>query len=295
MATRAFFGEADGTGGNNDPLFLIGTSAGTADTSAHFLIRCNADATDSNGVPIVQMEDGTYEIPGLGRYWTQDANYTAANQPLLDGVWHMFTVVIDTNGYIQCYEDGTRDPGNNNGDTDENGNPVIGPPMPVTNAYYATNPYPYSSPPTTNPPPNGYVRWMMPGIFRTGSTAFGGFVRTGSVIRGVPCQINDIAFWNRVLCPDEIMFVMTNGLRTTGSPPLLPAVITSITHNADGSVTLVFHGVPHSINVIQATASLMPPVTWKNVSIHLADGGGAWHFIETSATNSTQFYRSYAS
>ena len=76
--------------------------------------------------------------------------------------------------------------------------------------------------------------------------------------------------------------------------PYPPAVITSIVHNSDGSATLYFLGGPNSTNIIQAAASLTPPTAWRNVSTNVADAGGVWQFIETSTTNSTQFYRSYA-
>lgn len=76
--------------------------------------------------------------------------------------------------------------------------------------------------------------------------------------------------------------------------PNPPAVITVIVHNSDGSATLYFLGGPNSTNIVQATASLTPPVTWQKLSTNVADAGGAWQFIETNITNSTQFYRSYA-
>ena len=76
--------------------------------------------------------------------------------------------------------------------------------------------------------------------------------------------------------------------------PYPPAVITGIAPNPDGSATLHFLGGPDSTNIIQATISLTPPVKWQNVSTKVADVDGAWQFIETNTTNSTQFYRSYA-
>jgi uncharacterized repeat protein (TIGR03803 family) len=76
--------------------------------------------------------------------------------------------------------------------------------------------------------------------------------------------------------------------------PVLPAVITSVVPHPDGSVTLFFLGGPNSTNIIQATTSLAPPVTWQNVTTNIADAGGAWQFTESNATNATRFYRSYA-
>ena len=93
---------------------------------------------------------------------------------------------------------------------DNEGNPAIGSPLWETNVYYTTNIY--SAAGVSNPPPNGYVRWMMNGIYNSGATTFGGFRRNNSVSGGLPCQMSDIGFWNRALSPVEIAFVMTNGL-----------------------------------------------------------------------------------
>lgn len=70
-----------------------------------------------------------------------------------------------------------------------------------------------------------------------------------------------------------------------------PAFIDSIIRNPDSSMTLYFANSPGSTNIIQATTDLN---AWQNVSTNLADANGLWQFIETSITNSTQFYRSYA-
>jgi uncharacterized repeat protein (TIGR03803 family) len=76
--------------------------------------------------------------------------------------------------------------------------------------------------------------------------------------------------------------------------PYPPALITSIVHNSNGSITLYFLGGPSSTNVIQFTASLAAPAVWSNVATNVADVSGAWQFTEPNATNSTRFYRSYA-
>lgn len=76
--------------------------------------------------------------------------------------------------------------------------------------------------------------------------------------------------------------------------PAPPAVITNIVQNVDGSVTLSFLGAPNSTNIIQATASLTPPVMWQNVSANVADANGAWQFTNNNNSTTTRFYRSYA-
>jgi uncharacterized repeat protein (TIGR03803 family) len=75
--------------------------------------------------------------------------------------------------------------------------------------------------------------------------------------------------------------------------PLPPAVITNIVRNPDGSVTLYFAGGAGT-NVIQATANLLPPVTWSNLATNTANTNSEWQFTEAIATNSDRFYRSYA-
>jgi uncharacterized repeat protein (TIGR03803 family) len=75
--------------------------------------------------------------------------------------------------------------------------------------------------------------------------------------------------------------------------PASPAVINDIVRNGNGSVTLHFLGAPNTTNVIQAAASLTPPVGWQNISTNIADVGGAWQFTDSNNT-ATRFYRSYA-
>ena len=213
-----FFGEADTTGGQANPLYLWGDHS-SAPGSAHLLFRQEQGGTGPAGS--IRMVDGTYQLPVPGYYMAQDNTYTT--QPVLDGNWHMFTVTVDTNASASVYVDGVLDAGTGTW-TDAYGNPSTCRPHLITNLWYTTNLYPAAG--VSNPPPNGYVRWMLNGVFKTGSTAFGGFKR-GSVTPGVPCQIDDIAFWNRALNGDEIVFVYTNGL--TGIPINRPLQINSWT------------------------------------------------------------------
>jgi uncharacterized repeat protein (TIGR03803 family) len=73
----------------------------------------------------------------------------------------------------------------------------------------------------------------------------------------------------------------------------LPAVITSIVKNVDGTASLYFLGVPNSTNIIQSSLTLESPISWQPLSTNIADPSGAWQFTDT-ATNHTRFYRSYA-
>jgi hypothetical protein len=76
------------------------------------------------------------------------------------------------------------------------------------------------------------------------------------------------------------------------SIPTSPAVITKVVRNLDGSVTLFFLGAPGSTNVIQTTTNLTLPILWQNVATNVADGNGAWQFMDGNSTV-TRFYRSY--
>lgn len=77
------------------------------------------------------------------------------------------------------------------------------------------------------------------------------------------------------------------------SVPAPPAIITNITLNPDGTVTLYFLGGPDSTNIVQAAFDLTQPIAWQNVSTNVADGSGAWQL--TNGNNAAiRFYRSYA-
>ena len=226
-----FMGEA-ANDGNNDPLWLWGDHS-SGPGKAHLIFR----HTVNNG-GFTTMSDGTRQNPLAGNYMNQDSAYTT--NAILDNTWHLFTVVIDTNGFVDVYVDGNRDPGIQNGAggyTNALGEFTVCKPMFVTNTYYTTNLYPKVSPPASNPPPSGYVKWVMNSMFTGGSTAFGGFKR-GGVSAGINCQIDDIAFWNRALTSDEIAFVYTNGL--PGIPLTRPLIINnfaaSIVEVAKGDV-----------------------------------------------------------
>ena len=201
--------------GDNNPFFSLSDQPSTSRTGLGLFLRLNAPTTDTNGVTANQFSDGTYQVPAYYFEWNQAALYTT--NTLFDNNWHMFTMEIATNGDVHVFVDGNYDPGvpgtNSVGQTnlDNEGNRAITPPLSVTNFYYTTNNYPgYGS---SNPPPNGFVRWMVPGLNQAGAfTAFGGYARNGNIGAGIPCRMSDIGFWNRVLSQDEIRFVMTNGV-----------------------------------------------------------------------------------
>jgi uncharacterized repeat protein (TIGR03803 family) len=76
--------------------------------------------------------------------------------------------------------------------------------------------------------------------------------------------------------------------------PTSPATITNVVLNGDQTVTLFFIGAPDSTNIIQATTNIGSPTVWLSVSTNVADSAGAWQFVDSIATNSSRFYRSYA-
>ncbi len=197
--------------GDGSPFFSLSDQPASKLGLGYFL-RLDPTTTDPNGVTVNQLPDGTYQLPAFYNEWDRYTQYTT--NTIFDNTWHMVTTEIGTNGDIHVFVDGNYDPGNQSTATlDHEGIPAIVPPIDVTNTYYVTNTYPYSNPPTNSPPPNGYVHWMVPGLNLAGAfTAFGGFARNGNIAAGPPCQMSDIAFWNRALSPDEIKFVMTNGV-----------------------------------------------------------------------------------
>jgi hypothetical protein len=197
--------------GQSSPFFSISDKGGTLGTNASFFLRAQNPSTDPNGVSAYLMSDGTYELPIINYLWNQGANDTT--NIVFDANWHMLTLELATNGDMHVYVDGNYDSGDQGSGgpfNDNEGNLTVAPSMSVTNGYYTTNLYPGLN--LSNPPPNGYVRWVMPDICNSGKTTFGGFIRNNAISGGVIGQMSDIGFWNRTLSPSEITFVMTNGL-----------------------------------------------------------------------------------
>ena len=75
--------------------------------------------------------------------------------------------------------------------------------------------------------------------------------------------------------------------------PPVPALITNILRQADGSVLLSFLGVSGSTNIVQTSTNLVPPVFWHDAATNVADANGVWQFTDGS-NPATRFYRSYA-
>ncbi|HLX96942.1 MAG TPA: hypothetical protein VKU37_14465 [Verrucomicrobiae bacterium] len=241
--------------GDASPYFSISSRAGNAEANYFFRDDVAGAAIDPNGVPCMQLDDGTYQLPCIGYYYNQGSQNTSVANPVLDGNWHMLTTTIDTNGDFHVFVDGIYDPGLQSGGpyTDHEGNPAIGPPLNVTNTYYTTNIYPINNLNVSNPPPNGFVRWMSK-MNESGATTFGGFMRNDSISGGLPCQMSDIGFWNRVLTPAEITFVMTNGVQCPFcQPPPSPRILSFV---ADFSEVGLGDQVTLSWNVTGANNTL---------------------------------------
>ena len=201
--------------GDSQPFYSVSGKPGNGQANYFFRDDPAGQATDPNGVACQQLDDGTYQLPNVAYEYNQGSQNTSVANPVLDGNWHMLTTTIDTNGDFHVFVDGNYDPGLQSGGpyTDHEGNPAIGPPLNVTNTYYTTNIYPFVG--SSNPPPNGFVRWMS-NMCKSGDTAFGGFIRNNAFSGGLVEQVSDIGYWNRVLNTNEIQFVMTNGMNTNG-------------------------------------------------------------------------------
>jgi hypothetical protein len=197
--------------GDGNPFFSLGQNAGNGGGILEFL-RENATTTDPNSLAVNQLPDGTYQTPSAYYINAESTQYTT--NKLYDNNWHMFTYEIETNGDVHVYVDGIYDSGNQStAVVDNEGNPAYAAPLSVTNTYYNANTYPFAPGTTNGGPGLPYVHWMIPGLNLAGTyTAFGGFVRNGSVGGGVPAQVSNIGYWNRTLTTDELQFVMTNGL-----------------------------------------------------------------------------------
>jgi uncharacterized repeat protein (TIGR03803 family) len=76
--------------------------------------------------------------------------------------------------------------------------------------------------------------------------------------------------------------------------PFPPAIITNITWNLNGGMTLFFAGSANSTNVIQAATNLTAP-SWQNISTNPANTDGFWQFTDTNTPQfPARFYRSFS-
>jgi hypothetical protein len=91
--------------------------------------------------------------------------------------------------------------------------------------------------------------------------------------------------------------VVTNahGSATSSAATLtvIEPLVTGVTRNADGSVTLSFVGLPNSTTRVWAATSLVPPIFWQPIYTNSnTSATGAWQFTDTNATNyPARFYR----
>jgi hypothetical protein len=71
-----------------------------------------------------------------------------------------------------------------------------------------------------------------------------------------------------------------------------PPIITSVTANNDGSITLNFSGAPDYAYVLESTTNLNSPANWMPLATNMLATNGLWQFTDTQATNfPQQFYR----
>jgi hypothetical protein len=68
--------------------------------------------------------------------------------------------------------------------------------------------------------------------------------------------------------------------------------VSSLTRNANGSVSLLFRGMPGLAHRVWATTNLSSPGSWQFISTNLAGPDGSWQFTDTNAAGySSRFYR----
>jgi hypothetical protein len=61
-----------------------------------------------------------------------------------------------------------------------------------------------------------------------------------------------------------------------------PIIFQVATRNADGTMTFTGTGTPSIPHILQATASLTPPVIWQSIATNVSSSSGQWTFTETS-------------
>jgi hypothetical protein len=87
--------------------------------------------------------------------------------------------------------------------------------------------------------------------------------------------------------------VVTNAYGSVTSSVATLTVVTPLVHNANGSVTLGFAGIPSSTIRVFAATNLAPPITWQPVFTNSNVGTNVtWQFTDTNAVYFPQrFYR----
>ncbi|MGN6555264.1 MAG: LamG-like jellyroll fold domain-containing protein, partial [Verrucomicrobiota bacterium] len=82
-------------------------------------------------------------------------------------------------------------------------------------------------------------------------------------------------------------------IRQAALPVVAPQIITGVTANGNGSVTLSFSANSFYTYQVQFATNLTPPVVWQTISTNTADANGLWQFTDTNAIPHAQgFYRS---
>ncbi len=81
----------------------------------------------------------------------------------------------------------------------------------------------------------------------------------------------------------------TGAVLTVASPPM----ISNVTCNPDGSMTLSLSTAPYLSSRILMTTNLVPPVVWQPIFTNMVGSNGAWQFIDRDASNyPVRYYRS---
>ena len=81
----------------------------------------------------------------------------------------------------------------------------------------------------------------------------------------------------------------TDAVLTVASPP----IISQVTCNPDGSVTINLSTAPYVSSRILTTTNLVPPVVWLPLYTNVAGASGVWQFNDMDASNyPVRFYRS---
>lgn len=70
-----------------------------------------------------------------------------------------------------------------------------------------------------------------------------------------------------------------------------PASRVTLIQAANGSVQVIFDGVPYQTYRVQITDSLAP-ANWHDVATQTADQFGSYTIVDQTATNGTRYYRS---
>jgi hypothetical protein len=82
----------------------------------------------------------------------------------------------------------------------------------------------------------------------------------------------------------------TNMLVQVVTLNLAQPITLGIKANGNGSVTVTFQGTPGGQYIVQATSSLVQPITWSSVSTNIAGLDGIWTYTD-STTHASRFYR----